>query len=251
MSNPDSPVVANLCMEAIEEMAINTSPVPPKVWKQYVEDILCIIKRNAVDSFHNTLNSTDQHISFTIKGNNNQITFLGTLVTRKDNALIVEVYRKPTHTDRYLDSFSHCHTRHKISAAGTSLHRATNLPNTKQGKDNELTHVTERIPVAWILWDFYFLWGLAPGRLDGFSIGRYEKKRESFDLYTAKFESGAMWFWGETPALEPFQNKVSSLNCPSIIKDSQRQTQIHSKSLKLKLLLRQKTNTKRTTIHHR
>ena len=69
-----------------------------------------------------------------------------------------------------------------------------------------------RIPVARILWDFDFLRGLALGRLDGFSIGRYEKKRESFYLYAAKFENGAMRFWGEkSPALEPFQNKVSSL----------------------------------------
>ena len=36
--------------------------------------------------------------------------------------------------------------------------------------------------------------GSAPGRLDGFSIGRYEKNCESFDLYAAKFESGAMRF---------------------------------------------------------
>ena len=57
-------------------------------------------------------------------------------------------------------------------------------------------------PVARILWDFDFLRGLAPGHLDGFSIGRYEKNRESFDIYAAKFESGG---------LEPFQNKVSSL----------------------------------------
>ena len=51
-----------------------------------------------------------------------------------------------------------------------------------------------RITVARILWDFDFLRGLAPGRLDGFSIGRYEKNRESFDLYAAKFESKAMRF---------------------------------------------------------
>ena len=38
--------------------------------------------------------------------------------------------------------------------------------------------------------------GLAPDRLNGFSIGRYEKNRESFDLYAAKFESGAMRFLG-------------------------------------------------------
>ena len=63
-----------------------------------------------------------------------------------------------------------------------------------------------------MLWDFDFIRGLAPGRLDGFSIGRYEKNRESFDLHAAKFESGAMRFWGKiAPALEPFQNKVSTL----------------------------------------
>ena len=44
---------------------------------------------------------------------------------------------------------------------------------------------------------FWFLWGLAPGRLDGFSIGSYEKNRESFHLYAAKFESVAMRYWGE------------------------------------------------------
>ena len=53
------------------------------------------------------------------------------------------------------------------------------------------------------------------GRLDGFSIGRYVKNRESFDLYAVKFESGAFDFGGGggeiAPALEPFQNKDSSL----------------------------------------
>ncbi len=147
MGSPVSPLVANLCMEAIEEMAINTTPVPPKVWKRYVDDSFCILKRNAVGSFHNSLNAIDQHISFTIEEeNNNQIAFLDTLVTRKDNNLIVEVYRKPTHTDRYLDFYSHHDKRHKISAAETLLHRATNLPNTKQGKETELTHVTDALP---------------------------------------------------------------------------------------------------------
>ena len=67
MRSPVSPVVANLWMEAIEEMAINRTPVPPKVWKRYVDENFCIIKRNAVDSFHNILNGIDQRISFTIE----------------------------------------------------------------------------------------------------------------------------------------------------------------------------------------
>ena len=47
-----------------------------------------------------------------------------------------------------------------------------------------------------MLWDFNFLRRLAPGCLDGFSIGRYEEKRESFDLFATEFESGAMRFFG-------------------------------------------------------
>ena len=45
-----------------------------------------------------------------------------------------------------------------------------------------------------MLWDFEFLRGLAPNLLDGLSIERYEKKRESFGLSAAKFESGMMRF---------------------------------------------------------
>ena len=48
------------------------------------------------------------------------------------------------------------------------------------------------------LGDFNFLRGLAPGLLDGFSIETYEKKRESFALSAAWFESGAMLFSGRT-----------------------------------------------------
>ena len=65
-----------------------------------------------------------------------------------------------------------------------------------------------------ILRDFDFLRELAPGRLDGFSIGRYEKKGESFDLYAAKFESGAMRFWREkSPGTgNPFKTRFPPLS---------------------------------------
>ena len=96
-----------------------------------------------------------------------------------------------------------------------------------------------RITVARILWDFDFLRGLAPGRLDGFSIGRYGKNRESFDLYAAKFESKAMRFWGKNRPGAGTLSKQGFHPCLSIIKNSQRRTQIHSKWLK-KPLLRQK-----------
>ena len=101
VGSPVSPVEANLCMEEIEEVAINTSEVQPKVWKRYVGDSFCIIKRNVVNSFHTTLNSIDPHISFTIEEESDQqIAFLDTLVSCKDNTITIGVYRKATHTDR-------------------------------------------------------------------------------------------------------------------------------------------------------
>ena len=76
MGGPVSPVVANLCMKDIEESAILATTVPPKVWKRYVDDSFCIIKKDEIPTFHNTLNSMDPHISFTIEQENNgQIPF--------------------------------------------------------------------------------------------------------------------------------------------------------------------------------
>ena len=69
---------------------------------------------------HTTLNSIDPHISFTIEEESDQqIAFLDTLVSYKDNTITIGVYRKATHTDRYLDFSSHHDKRHKISTAET------------------------------------------------------------------------------------------------------------------------------------
>ena len=101
-----------------------------------------------VNSFHTTLNSIDPHISFTIEEESDQqIAFLDTLVSRKDNKITINVYRKATHTDRYLDFSSHHDKRHKISTGETLLHRAINLPNTSQGKNTEINHVTDALRV--------------------------------------------------------------------------------------------------------
>ena len=101
-------------------------------------------KRNAVNSFHTTPNSIDPHISFTIEEESDQqIAFLDTLVSRKDNMITIGVYRKATQTDRYLDFSSHHDKRHKISTAETLLHRAIKLPSTSQEKNTEINHVPD------------------------------------------------------------------------------------------------------------
>ena len=146
MGSPVSLIVANFCMEVFEELAINTSTVAPRVWKPYVDDSFVIIKKDAVSSFHDTLNSIDSKIVFAIEEENNgKISFLDTLVSRKNGVTVIDVYLKPTHTDRYLDFSPHHEIKHKVSVASTLLFRAANLPSTCEGKERETSHVTEAL----------------------------------------------------------------------------------------------------------
>ena len=58
----------------------------------------------------------------------------------------MDVYRKPTHTDRYLDSFS-CHPLcHKRSVYNTLLRRANNIPSTNKGRREETQRVKAVLP---------------------------------------------------------------------------------------------------------
>ena len=127
-------------MEKIEEMAKTTS-VPPKTWKRFVDDSFSIIKKNAVETFHNTLNSLDPSIQFTLgHEHNGKLAFLDTVITRKNGKLNIDV-RKPTHTDKYLDYNSHHQHKHETSTAKTLIHRALTLPSTEEGRNNELDYV--------------------------------------------------------------------------------------------------------------
>ena len=85
-------------------------------------------------------------ISFTMeKENNQQIFSLDTLVSRKNGFIVIGVFRKPTHTDTYLDFNSHHEKKHNIITASTLLNRACNLPNTMERKSSEVYHVTNAL----------------------------------------------------------------------------------------------------------
>ena len=143
MGNPVVPVVANICMEKVEERAIETTySCTPKIWKRFVDDSFSIIKKNAVETFHNTLNSLDPTIQFTLEHEHNgKLAFPDTVITRENGKLNIDVYRKPTHTDRYLDYNSHDQHKHKVSTAGTLIHRVLTLPKTEERRDNKLEYV--------------------------------------------------------------------------------------------------------------
>ena len=80
--------------------------------------------------FHLLINSVSRHIQFTMEEEQNlSLPFLDVLVVRHDKTLRSQVYRKPTHTDRYLHFDSHHPQHHKLVVTKT-LHDRANTHNT-------------------------------------------------------------------------------------------------------------------------
>ena len=77
--------------------------VMENTWKRFVDDSFSIIKKTVINSFLNSLNNIDTYISFTFEiEQDSKISFLDTLITRQGNDLKIDVFRKPTLTNRYL-----------------------------------------------------------------------------------------------------------------------------------------------------
>ena len=142
MGSPVSATIANLVMEYIEDRAISTAAHPPKWWYRYVDDSHVCLKKDHVQEFHDHLNSIDPNIQFTKEiEEDNRLSFLDTTTSRVRGHVQVSVYRKPTHTDKYLDYNSHHPAQHKRSVVNTLLDRAQEIPSTNAERSRERKHV--------------------------------------------------------------------------------------------------------------
>ena len=135
MGSPVSAVVANLYMEFFEGLALTSAPLRPRVWKRYVDDTFCICKRGSEEEFLHHLNSIRTSIQFTMECEEDRsLAFLDCHLSRKNNGrLEASVYRKPTHTDRYLQFQSH-HPVHVRRGVIRSLYDRARRVNTNEEK---------------------------------------------------------------------------------------------------------------------
>ena len=125
MGSPVSPIIANIYMEYFETLAIYSSPTLIKWWFRYVDDVHSTTRKDQVDQFQEHLNSIDPHIKFTIElPGTDGLPFLDTLTKPPPNSIESTVYRKPTHTDRYLDYNCNHPISAKLSIIHTLIHRA-------------------------------------------------------------------------------------------------------------------------------
>ena len=84
--------------------ALNTYANSPRIYYRYVDDTIAAIKKTNIDDFHQHLNSLNTHIQFTIERyKDTGISFLDTSnFVEVDGSISTSVYRKETHSDRYL-----------------------------------------------------------------------------------------------------------------------------------------------------
>ena len=143
MGSPVSPLICNLYMEDFESKAIATSENPPGWWYRYVDDTHIKQKREHLDKFTEHINSIDPCIKFTSEPENDgSLPFLDTSTTRKeDGSLKVTIYRKPTHTDQYLNFASNHPLDHKLGVVRTLYHRADTVVTEEADAVAEKKHI--------------------------------------------------------------------------------------------------------------
>ena len=129
-------------MEDFETKAISSAVHPPSIWERFVDDTFVVIESSRKEEFLDHINNLDPHIQFTTENAkpDGSLPFLDTLVHKQpDDSLLTSVYRKPTHTDLYLQWDSHHHLCAKYSVINTLRHRAKTVYSNHKGRKKKIT----------------------------------------------------------------------------------------------------------------
>ena len=132
MGSPLSPVLSNIFMEFFERnLLTNIFNHSEALWYRYVDDVYsCMSPSVDLDQFLIELNSLHPCINFKCeKEMNNSLPFLDTLVIKDINHSKpkFKVYRKPTHSNSYIHSFSQHSNSTKIGTITNIFLRAYNI----------------------------------------------------------------------------------------------------------------------------
>ncbi|XP_021964151.2 uncharacterized protein LOC110859501 [Folsomia candida] len=145
MGSPISPIIAEFCLQELEEKVVLDHP-DIAFFKRFVDDGFACIRIGSKEQILQALNNFHPCIQFTCESEvNMKIPFLDVLVTR-DNMGIVhrQVYRKPTHTGRYLNYHSYHHPSQKIAVIDALAYRALSICDDEFLED-ELKFITDSL----------------------------------------------------------------------------------------------------------
>ena len=147
MGSPCSPVVTNIYMEYFEDLALGLeAPIPIKEWKRYVDDVFSIIPKSkreimlSISKFHWSTHkihcrAAKQRGCYPLSGHISQTQWI------RDWG--PWVYRKPTHTDRYLDFNSDHPILAKRAVVRALMDRASNVCSSPDILAKEVEHLSK------------------------------------------------------------------------------------------------------------
>ena len=189
MGSPVSPIVANLYMEFLEQKVLSTAPNSPTFWHRFVDDTFVIHKKVNKQGFLQHINSVDPAIRFTVEDNkeDGSIPFLDTIVKPEaDGTLSITVYRKPTHTDQYLQWDSHHHLSAKFIVIHTLSHRVSTVCSKPELLQQEKDHLRK---------------GLTKCKYPKWALYKVEKSLNRFTIQVSD---------GGTTGAQPVTNEVKN-----------------------------------------
>ena len=159
MGSPVSPIVVNLFMEDLEQKIIATAPehCKPLFWRRYVDDIISVVKKGKENELQLHMNAMDNSIKFTREEESEEqsIPFLDTKLIRQNGGIKTVVFRKETHTDQYLNYWSHHPLHQKKGVIKTLRHRCETITSEPEDCRKEKAHLNSALEKCgypkWIL----------------------------------------------------------------------------------------------------
>ena len=109
-----------------------------------MDNVCAAVNSSLVQTLQHHLNNIEPSIQFTVERETEwKISFLDVTACRQDNGrLATKVYRKPTHTERYLSFHSHHPVAHKRAVVKSLINRAKIIPSSSDQRSKEIKHVT-------------------------------------------------------------------------------------------------------------
>ena len=141
MGSPLGPVIAGIFMVQMETETVPKLRENVKVWKRYVDDTFCVIKKGTDKAILNELNK-NKHVKFTAENqSNNMLAFLDVLLINRFGTIDTTVYWKSTNTDIYINWNSFAPETWKKSTLKILIHRAFRICSQPYFVREELVHL--------------------------------------------------------------------------------------------------------------
>ena len=114
MGSPLSPIVADLVIQDLEISIFSNLRVHMSFYYRYVDDIVLAAPKDEINNILDSFNAYHERIKFTIDhGDELGVTFLDVKLLYDGGGIMFDLYKKPTHSGRFLSFFSNHPMTHK------------------------------------------------------------------------------------------------------------------------------------------